>query len=192
MGHSGPEGRVPGRGVEDSVRHGGGGRRRRVLLDLQIGRIIIPGVLLDLHLGQLDLLSGLRDGGAEVCRLGGCCYTGYLTDVLGRSEGIPVLGLPKVSSLGVGSPVVSSDRWEGEEGLRGGRCDATERGFVVEEARVWQDAVRKLERRTQMILTHILDASVGPAEVKRPTLAPRTLRSLRHLQNGAKAQKLQT
>lgn len=176
------------------MRHGGGGRRRRVLLDLYVGGIIITGVLLDLHLGQLDLLPGLRDGGADVYRLGRCCYTGYLTDVLRRSKGIPVLGLSKVSSLGVGSPVVGRDRWEREEGLRGAGCDATERSFVVEEARVWQDAVGKLERRrgTQMILTHVLDASVGPAEVKRPTLPPRALRSLRHLQNGAKAEKLQT
>lgn len=138
---------------------------------------------------MFDLLSGLRDGGAEVNRLGRCCYTGYLADVLGRSEGIPVLGLAELSSLRVGSPVVSRDRWEMEEGLRGCRREATERGFVVEEARVRQDAVRKLEGRagTQMFLTHVLDASVGPAEVKRLTLAPRTLRSLRHLQSGARA-----
>lgn len=138
---------------------------------------------------MLDLLSGLRDGGAEVNRLGRCGYTGYLADVLGRSEGIPVLGLPEVSSLRVGSPVVSRDRREREEGLRGCRCDAPERGFVVEEARVWQDAVRKLEGRSgaQMFLSHVLDASVGPAEVKRLTLAPGTLRSLRHLQSGARA-----
>lgn len=104
-----------------------------------------------------------------------------------------MLGLSKLSSLGVGSPVVSRDRWEREEGLRGARSDAPERGFVVEEARVWQDAVGKLERRggTQVILPHVLDASVGPAEVKRPALPPRALRSLRHLQNGAKAEKLQ-
>lgn len=32
----GPEGRVPGRGVEDSVGHGGGGRGSRVLLNLYL------------------------------------------------------------------------------------------------------------------------------------------------------------
>lgn len=145
MGDPGPEGRVPGRGVEDSMGHGGGGRGCRVLLDLYLRGVIIPGVLLGLYFGQFDLLPGLGDGGTQVCGLGGCCYTGYLAGVLGRSEGIPVLGLPKVSSLQVGSPVVTGDGWEREKGLRGCRCDATVSGFVVEEARVWQHAVRKLE-----------------------------------------------
>lgn len=181
LGHSGPQGRVPGARVE----HGGGGRGGRELLDLQLAGIIIPGVLFDLYSGKLDLLPGLRDGGAEVHRLGRCCYTGYLADVLGRSEGIPVFGLAELPSLRVGPPVVGGHRWEREEGLRG--RDATERGFVVEEARVRQDAVRELEGRggTRVFLTHVLHASVGPAVVERLTLAPGTLRPLRHLQSSA-------
>lgn len=170
--------------------HGGGGRWRRILLDLRVARIIVAGVLLHLHSGKLDLLSGLGDGGAEVNRLGRCCCcTGYLADVLGRSEGIPGLGRRELPSLRVGPPVVSGDRWKSKEGLRGCRCDASERGFVVKEARVWQDAVSELEGRSgpQMFLPRVLDldASVGPAEVKRLTLAPRTLRSLRHFHSKA-------
>lgn len=144
VGDPGPEGRVPGRGVEDSVGHGGGGWRRWVLLDLYLRGVIITVVLLSLCFGQLDLFPGLGDGGTQVYGLGRCCYAGYLAGVLGRSEGIPVLGLPKLSSLRVGSPVVTGDGWEGEKGLRGSRSDATI-GLVVEEARVWQDAVRKLD-----------------------------------------------
>lgn len=189
LGHSGPQGRVPGARVE----HGGGGRGGRELLDLQLAGIIIPGVLFDLYSGKLDLLPGLRDGGAEVHRLGRCCYTGYLADVLGRSEGIPVFGLAELSSLRVGPPVVGGHRWEREEGLRGRGRDATERGFVVEEARVRQDAVRELEGRggTRVFLTHVLHASVGPAVVERLALAPGTLRPLRHLQSSARRQQTQ-
>lgn len=126
--------------------HGCRGRRCRVLLDLYLACVVIPGVLLSLYIRELDLLPGLSDRGTQICRLGSCCYAGYLAGVLGRSEGIPVLGLPKLSSLQVGAPVVTGDGWEGEKGLRGGRGDATVRGFVVEEARVvWQDARRELE-----------------------------------------------
>lgn len=146
MGDPGPEGRVPGRGVEDSVGHGGGGRRRQVLLHLHLRGVgVIPGVLLSLYVGDFDLLPGLGYGGAQVHRLGSRRCAGYLAGVLGRSERVPVLGLPKLSSLQVGSPVVAGDGWEREEGLRRGRRDATVRGFVVEEARVRQDAVRQLE-----------------------------------------------
>lgn len=189
MGDAGPEGRVPGRGVEDSVGHGGGGWRRRVLLDLYLRGVILTVLLLSLYFGQLDLLPGLGDGGAQVYGLGGCRYAGYLAGVLGRSEWIPVFGLPKLSSLRVGSSVVTGHGWEGEEGLRGGRCETTVRRFIVEEARVGHYAVRKLERRSaaQALLAHILGARVGPAEVVRPALALRTLRSLRHLPGGAGA-----
>ena len=180
-----PEGRVPGRGVEDSVGHGGGGRRCQVLLTLDLRWVVVAGVLLGLDLGQFDLLPGLGYGGAQVCRLGRCYYAGYLAGVLRRSEGIPMLGLPKLSSLQVGSPVVTSHGWEREESLRRGRRDATVRGFVVEEARVWQNAVRKLEWRSvaQTILTQNLSARAGAAEIVGPALALRTLRSIRHLPN---------
>lgn len=189
MSDPGPEGRVPGRGVENSVWHGDGDWGPWVLLELYFRGIIITGVFLGLYFGQLNLFSGLRDGRTQIYRLGGCYYAGYLAGVLGRSEGIPVLRLPKLSSLRVGSPVVTCDRWEGEEGLRGHRCDAAVRGFVVEEARVRQDAVGKLERRSaaQTLLTQILEARVGPAEVIGPALAIRTLRALRHLQSKARA-----
>lgn len=182
VGDPGPEGRVPGRGVEDAV-HGGGGWG--VLLDLHLRGVIITVLLLSLYLRQLDLLPGLGDGGAQVDGLGGCRCAGYLAGVLWRSEGIPVLRLPKVSSLRVGAPVVTGDGWEGEEGLRGGRCEATVRGFVGEEARVCQDAVGELERRggAQTLLAQGLRAQVGPAEVVRPALALRALRSLRHLRS---------
>lgn len=188
MGDAGPEGRVPGRGVEDSVGHGGGGWRRGVLLDLYLRGVILAVLLLSLYFGQLDLLPGLGDGGAQVYGLGGCRYAGYLAGVLGRSEWIPVFGLSKLSSLRVGSSVVTGHGWEGEEGLRGW-CETAVRGFVVEEARVGHYAVRKLERRSaaQALLAQILGARVGPAEVVRPALALRTLRSLRHLPGGAGA-----
>jgi len=145
VGDPGPEGRVPGRRVEDSMGHGGGGRRRGVLLNLNLRRVVIAGVLLSLYVGELDLLPGLGNGGTQVGRLGGDRYNGYLAGVLGPGERIPVLGLPKLSSLEIGSPVVAGDGREGEEGLRGCWWDATVSGFVVEEARVRQHAVGKLE-----------------------------------------------
>lgn len=116
-----------------------------ILLDLYLRGVLILGVLLSLYFGQLDLFPGLGDGGTQVYGLGGCGCAGYLAGVLGRSEGIPMLRLPKLSSLQVDSPVVTGDGREREKGLRGCRCDATIRGFVVEEARVWQDSVRELE-----------------------------------------------
>lgn len=100
-----------------------------------------------------------------------------------------MFGLRKLSSLQVGSSVVAGDGWESEKGLRGCRWDATiSGGFVVEEARVWQDAavvvvVRKLEGRSAALMTQKLGARVGAAEVKWPDLALRTLGSFRHLPN---------
>lgn len=137
MGDPRPEGRVPGRRVEDPMGHGGGGWRCRVLLTLHLCRVVIAGVLFSLYLGQFDLFPGLGYGGAEVRGLGGCSYAGYLAGVLWRSEGIPVLGLSKVSNLQVGPPVVTGHGWKREKCLRGGLRDATVSGFVVEKTRVW-------------------------------------------------------
>lgn len=183
MGDPGPEGGVPGRGVQDSVGHGRGRWRRWILLDFDLGNmVIILTVLLGLDLGQFDLLPGLGDWGAQVNGLCGRGCAGYLAGVLWRSEGVPVLGLSEVPYLEVGAPVVAGgDRGKGEEGLsRGGRGDATVGGLVVEEARVRQDAVEG-RRGTKTFLDQSLGGRGAPAEVIRSGLALRPLGSLRHV-----------
>lgn len=131
-----PQGRIPGRGVEDPMRHGPGGRG--VLLDLHLRGVLLIRVLLRLDLGDFDLLSGLGDGGAQVSGLGGCGHAGYLAGVLGRSERVPMLGLAELPGLQLGAPVVPGDVREREEALRGCGRDAAISGLVVEQARIRQ------------------------------------------------------
>lgn len=146
--------------------HGGG--CRRILLDLHLARVVVPGVFLRFDIGELDLLPGFGYGGAQVDGLRGCGYTGYLSGVLGRGERIPMLGLAEIPDLELGGPVVAgSHRREGEEALRGGRRHAPIGSLLVEHTRFWQGELVK-GRTPEALLAQNLRAC--PAEVIRAAL----------------------